>query len=66
MDAAKDMIPEYPTKMTKFSNLRNITLYFPSNFGADATQISYIGLKGEWTAVIQFDLGKQGSDHHSL
>lgn len=30
----------------------NITLHFPDNFGADTTQIHYIGLKGEATQVI--------------
>lgn len=29
----------------------NITLHFPDNFGADTTQIHYIGLKGEATQV---------------
>ncbi|KAI8918840.1 galactose-binding domain-like protein [Entophlyctis helioformis] len=48
---SKDSIPEYPTKMARFSNLRNLTLYFPANFGASTTKIRYIGLKGEWTQI---------------
>eukprot|EP00029_Vermamoeba_vermiformis_P012572 TRINITY_DN7429_c0_g1_i1.p2 TRINITY_DN7429_c0_g1~~TRINITY_DN7429_c0_g1_i1.p2 ORF type:complete len:208 (-),score=26.42 TRINITY_DN7429_c0_g1_i1:58-681(-) len=42
---------EYPTKGPKYSNLSNITLYIPSNHGADETVIYYIGLKGEYTPV---------------
>jgi len=44
-------IVEYPTRLTKMYNVRNLTLYFPENFGDDVTRISYIGLKGEWTEV---------------
>ena len=51
-DVPRDVLPEYPTKITKFSNLRNLTLFFPSNFsGSDVSRIAYIGLKGEWTAL---------------
>lgn len=32
--------------------MANITLHFPDNFGGDATQIYYIGLKGEATQVL--------------
>jgi hypothetical protein len=41
-------VPEYPCKLTKFTNVRHLTLYFPENFGADVTRITYVGLKGEW------------------
>eukprot|EP01006_Ploeotia_vitrea_P003921 TRINITY_DN113507_c0_g1_i1.p1 TRINITY_DN113507_c0_g1~~TRINITY_DN113507_c0_g1_i1.p1 ORF type:complete len:227 (-),score=34.74 TRINITY_DN113507_c0_g1_i1:163-819(-) len=40
---------EYPTKYSKFSGVRDLTLFFPANFGADITTIYYIGLKGEST-----------------
>ncbi|CAG8765359.1 29773_t:CDS:2, partial [Racocetra persica] len=40
---------EYITRMAKMYNVRNLTLYFPENFGDDVTRIFYIGLKGEWT-----------------
>ncbi|RIB16202.1 galactose-binding domain-like protein [Gigaspora rosea] len=42
---------EYVTRMTKMYNVRNLTLYFPENFGDDITRIFYIGLKGEWTEI---------------
>ncbi|CAG8549250.1 729_t:CDS:2, partial [Scutellospora calospora] len=42
---------EYITRMTKMYNVRNLSLYFPENFGDDVTRIFYIGLKGEWTEI---------------
>ncbi|TPX49084.1 hypothetical protein SeMB42_g01734 [Synchytrium endobioticum] len=42
-------VPEYPTRMSKFTSVRNISLYISSNYGDDITRISYIGFKGEWT-----------------
>ncbi|CAG8493238.1 339_t:CDS:2 [Gigaspora rosea] len=47
---------EYVTRMTKMYNVRNLTLYFPENFGDDITRIFYIGLKGEWTETIKIQL----------
>jgi hypothetical protein len=41
-------IVEYFTKITKFSQVRSLTLYFPDSYGADTTRIDYIGFKGEW------------------
>ncbi|XP_072211553.1 PITH domain-containing protein 1 [Excalfactoria chinensis] len=40
---------EYPTKIARFSNVHDLSMYFPKNFGAETTKIFYIGLKGEWT-----------------
>jgi len=40
---------EYKVKVVSFSSLHHLTLYFPSNFGADQTKIFYIGLAGEFT-----------------
>ncbi|XP_073386329.1 uncharacterized protein [Physcomitrium patens] len=42
---------EYPTKYAKFQGVASLTLHFPSNFGADATHVHYIGLRGEATQV---------------
>lgn len=50
-DIPKGQLAEYPTRLTKFQNIRNLTLYFPENFGGDTTRIHYIGLKGEWTEI---------------
>jgi len=40
---------EYKTKIVTFSSVHHLTLFFPSNMGADQTKIYYIGLSGEWT-----------------
>lgn len=39
---------DYPLMVTKFSNISNLTLYFPANFGAKQTKIYYIGIRGEF------------------
>jgi hypothetical protein len=33
----------------KFNGVHSIDLYFPSNFGADHTCITFIGLRGEFS-----------------
>ncbi|CAG8520847.1 5440_t:CDS:2 [Diversispora eburnea] len=47
--ASTSQIISYPTKINKMYNVRNITLYFPENYGDEITKISYLGFKGEWT-----------------
>lgn len=42
---------EYQTKTTSFTNVRSITMYFTSSFGGEKCKITYIGLKGEFTAI---------------
>jgi hypothetical protein len=42
---------EYLTKYAKFQGVASLTLHFPRNFGANATCIHYIGLRGEATQV---------------
>lgn len=42
---------DYPTKLAKMQNVSDITLFVPSNFGADSTVITYLGFKGESTKV---------------
>jgi hypothetical protein len=61
---------EYQTKYSRFQGVGNLTLHFPDNFGGDATQIHYIGLKGEATqlkrdvvATIVYELTPNPSDH---
>ncbi|CEP19394.1 hypothetical protein [Parasitella parasitica] len=44
-------VVEYGTKITKFSSVRNITLFFPENFGHDTSIVRFIGFKGEWTEL---------------
>lgn len=38
-------------RVSKFNGVHSLDLHFPDNFGADATQINFIGLKGEFTEV---------------
>ncbi|KAK6944871.1 PITH domain [Dillenia turbinata] len=61
---------EYQTRYSRFQSVANLTLHFPDNFGADTTQIYYIGLKGEATqlkrdvvATIVYELMPNPSDH---
>ncbi|GFZ08557.1 PITH domain protein [Actinidia rufa] len=61
---------EYQTKYSRFQGVGNLTLHFPENFGADATQIHYLGLKGEATQLkrdvvvtIVYELMPNPSDH---
>lgn len=46
-------VVEYGTKITKFSSVRSITLFFPENFGEDISIVRFIGFKGEWTEVCE-------------
>ncbi|GAB2225606.1 hypothetical protein Droror1_Dr00006403 [Drosera rotundifolia] len=61
---------EYQTRYSRFQGVGNLTLHFPDNYGADATEIRYIGLKGEVTqlkrdvvATIVYELMPNPSDH---
>lgn len=40
---------EYPTQFSKFQNVSKLSLFIPSNHGAAATRIYYLGLKGVGT-----------------
>ena len=44
-------LAEYPTRIAKFNGVTAMYLHIPSNFGADATVLKYIGLKGEWSVL---------------
>jgi len=39
---------DYSLIASKFSNVSNIVLHFPENFGAEKTRIFYVGLRGEF------------------
>eukprot|EP00897_Mesotaenium_endlicherianum_P006882 jgi/Mesen1/6221/ME000320S05413 len=38
---------EYPTRVTKFQGVSDLTLHFPEAMGSGTTRIHYIGLRGE-------------------
>ena len=69
---ARNMVPEYPTKLTKFTNVYNLTIYIPSNFGEDVTKIAYIGLKGEFQTLNKdpiitiYEAAANPTDHQKL
>ncbi|KAG0180230.1 hypothetical protein DFQ29_001007 [Apophysomyces sp. BC1021] len=46
-----DEVIEYGTRVAKYTNVRNITLFFPENFGEDTSIIRFLGFKGEWTEI---------------
>eukprot|EP00890_Picochlorum_soloecismus_P003370 jgi/Picsp_1/4033/NSC_01545-R1_protein len=39
---------EYPVKVSKFNGVHSLDLHFPSNYGADTTEIRFIAFKGEY------------------
>ena len=72
VDVPRNTLPEYPTRISKFSSLRNLTLFFPSNFArSDVTKITYIGLKGEWMAlnkdpiITMYEAAANPADHRT-
>lgn len=40
---------EYPTQVSKFNGVHSIDLYIPSNFGAEQTEVLFIGFKGDFS-----------------
>jgi hypothetical protein len=50
-DVPHNIIPEYQTKLTKFQNVRNVTLFFDTNYGSDVTVLNYLGFKGEFMTI---------------
>lgn len=40
---------ELPCNVAKFSGVHSLDLHFPSNYGADTSRISFIGIKGEFS-----------------
>ncbi|KAI8992372.1 galactose-binding domain-like protein [Pilobolus umbonatus] len=50
VQSSNDVI-EYGVRVSKFSNVRNISLFFPENFGEDTSIIRFVGFKGEWSEM---------------
>ncbi|KAI9570654.1 galactose-binding domain-like protein [Boletus coccyginus] len=42
-------VGEYTVRATKFTNVTSVTLFIPSNQGADSTRLYYVGFLGHWT-----------------
>ncbi|KAF9977840.1 hypothetical protein BGZ73_004753 [Actinomortierella ambigua] len=66
VDDTRGQVVEY---VTKFTSLRNLTLFFEENHGGDTTRISFIGLKGEYSEFKQdpvitvYELQANPADH---
>ncbi|KAL0917817.1 hypothetical protein M5K25_012911 [Dendrobium thyrsiflorum] len=65
-------ILEYQTRYPRFQSVGSLTLHFPENFGANTTQIYYIGLRGEATQLkrdavtnVVYELYPNPSEHKS-
>ena len=44
-------VQEVPVKRRLFGNTYCLTLFFEDNYGADATEIFYLGFKGDFTKL---------------
>ncbi|GAA5997925.1 PITH domain-containing protein [Rhodotorula paludigena] len=49
--AATKEVVEYAVRPAKFPSVRSLTLFFPSNHGEDTTRVSFVGFKGEYSAL---------------
>lgn len=38
-------------RISKFTNVRDLTLYFPEGFGEETIRLDFLALKGDWTKV---------------
>lgn len=65
-------VQEIPVRRALFAKVRRLTLFFPDNFSAgddDVTRLSYVGFRGEWTALgraptnIVYESAARPSDH---
>lgn len=67
-----DGIVEFAVNRAHFSNITSLTLHIPTNWGAETTQLVYIGLRGEWAeyksapVVAQYEAAANPADHKKL
>lgn len=65
-------VGEYQVKASKFSNVTDVTLFFPASQGADTIQLYYIGFMGTWTEskkepiVAVFESQANLADHEKI
>ncbi|XP_067949317.1 PITH domain-containing protein 1-like [Watersipora subatra] len=64
---------EYSIKAAKFNNVSQLCLHFPTNFGAEATKVYYIGLRGDFMqahreeiVVVNYELNANPADHKNI
>ncbi|CAB3401657.1 unnamed protein product [Caenorhabditis bovis] len=65
-------VVDYPLKASKFANIHHLAIHVAKNFGADATRVYYIGLRGEFQhefrskiAIATYESRAQLKDHKS-
>ncbi|CAO1621226.1 unnamed protein product [Sympodiomycopsis kandeliae] len=44
-------VVEYPLRVSRFSGVRDVTLFIPGSVGGDKSRLYYVGFKGETTSV---------------
>ncbi|KAG7219319.1 hypothetical protein INR49_019123 [Caranx melampygus] len=61
---------EYPTKITRFSNVQHLSIHISKNFGAESTRVYYIGLRGEYSeahrhevTICNYEAAANPADH---
>ena len=61
---------EYATRVARFTGVSSLTLHFPTNGGADATRICFVGLRGTASAEnrealvnVVYEVTPRPSDH---
>lgn len=62
-------VQEVPVRRALFARVQRLGLLFADNFGDDASRLSYLGFRGEWTrlgrapASILYEAAPQPGDH---
>lgn len=66
-------VVEYTLRVTKFTNVRSISIFIPSNQGgADITRVYYIGFRGEWQelkkdpVITMYEAAANPADHAKI
>jgi len=68
---SRDMV-EYSVRPARFSSIRNLTIFFPSNHGDEVTRIYFIGFYGEFSALKRdplltvYELQANPADHPKI
>ena len=71
VDLAENPLGEidYPLNLSKFNNCSNLVLGFEGTFGANSSQINFIGLKGQYlrdkikVVKMSYEVKAQMADH---
>lgn len=67
-----DGIVEYALNRAQLSNVTSVTLHIPSNYGAETTALTYIGLRGDFKElnrapiVTMYEAAANPADHKNI